>query len=178
MYEIGSQERDRKHRQKLFDLQLSEEEWDCVKTCLDLLGVSHLYVLRYDLLIRPKACGQGAASLLSQRRLDTAPVSQRWRCCTSHGQPVSISQSMPTSALPSVLGWTRSRDTIRRPLIGMSTLSPCVCVPYGRCSNANHRCLLVLDPSQEARHLDKFWGKELRQEAVDRAENIVCFSSS
>lgn len=104
-------------------------------------------------------------------------VSQRWRHYTSHGRPVSISQSMPSSALPSVLGWTRLTNTIKRPLTRTSTLSPCVRVTYGRCSNANNPCLLVLDPSQKARHLDKFWGKELCQEAVDRAEKIVRFSS-
>lgn len=31
----------------------------------------------------------------------------------------------------------------------------------------------VLDPSQKTRHLDKYWGAELRQEAVNRAEQIV-----
>ncbi|KAL1939290.1 hypothetical protein VTO73DRAFT_10093 [Trametes versicolor] len=38
VYEIGSHEKDRKGRQKLLNLQLSEDEWDRVKICLDLLG--------------------------------------------------------------------------------------------------------------------------------------------
>ncbi|OJT04203.1 hypothetical protein TRAPUB_5111 [Trametes pubescens] len=139
VYEIGSHERDRERRQKLLDLQLSEEEWDRVKTCLDLLGHA-----------------DKAQQAFSAEEGPTL----------HHGLPALEALHKSWTARLDKPKYTEFRTAIRAGLDKVEEYN------QKTADSDVYTFAMLLDPSQKARHLDKFWRKELRQEAVDRAETI------